>query len=146
LLKYFDNHLYCCFTLNKSITNVCFLSSIYLFNQTSIMIILIPKKEFSLFLLFGHRHRLRKRTFAIVAAQSSRSSSIYACLTILCRRLNEEIVCEGWPKRRAEKNGEEVIKPSLIYRTCDYVRQSSYVIDWPTCLSSIPRKNNERMN
>ena len=36
----------------------------------------------------------------------------------------------AWSKREREreeeKNGEEVIKTSLIYRTYDYVRQSSY--------------------
>jgi len=31
-------------------------------------------------------------------------------------------------EREKEKNEEEVIKTSLIYRTCDYIRQSDYVI------------------
>ena len=118
----------------KSTTNVCFPSTIYLFNQTSLMIILIPNKEFSSLSLSLclHSHSVididwKKRTFAIIAAQSSQ------CLVGLCGRQNEEIVCKGWLERKEEKNEEEVIKTSLIYRTCDYVQQSVDVIDWPSC-------------
>ena len=46
-LGYCDKHQYCCSTLNNSITNVCFLSTIFLFNRTSVMIIHIQKKNFS---------------------------------------------------------------------------------------------------
>ena len=41
-----DNHLYCCTTIIPSRANLCFLSSIYLFEHTSVMIILSQKRHF----------------------------------------------------------------------------------------------------
>jgi hypothetical protein len=93
-LGYCDKHQYCCSTLNNSITNVCFLSTIFLFDRTSVMIIHIQKRRrislahafpsrpvslsFSVIGIEWGKERLRDRSCSIVTIFQCMCLSGYA--------------------------------------------------------------------
>lgn len=118
----------------------------------SIMIILMhspPYKKRRIFSFsFGHRHQLWKRTFAIVTAQSSRSSStymyIYICLSeYVGGKMRKQFVRElAIAKGRKEwRRGHQDVACLSDMR----LRQSILLCNRLTDLSYIHQKNNKCM-